>query len=89
MFAATASATYSATSSGTGSGSGTTLTDALNAANSAALNAAEDGIATVPNTFVSSTSLLLLQPNVYPNDLSIEKTFNYYWNLYPNLFGKE
>ena len=88
MFTATGSATYSATSSGTGSGSGTTLTDAINAANSAALSAARNGISTVPNTFVSSTSLLLLQPTVYPADLPIEKTFNYYWDSYSNLFGR-
>jgi hypothetical protein len=40
------------------------------------------------NTIVSNTSLLLLQPNVYNSDLNIEKTFNYYWDKYPDLFGR-
>jgi len=87
MFTTTASATYSATSSGTGSGSGSTLNDAINASNSAALTAARNGIATVPNTFVSNTSLLLLQKFLLI-DQNIVKTSNYYWNLYPDLFGR-
>ena len=86
MATATASATYSATSSGTGSGSGNTETEAISAANSAALTAAQNAITTVPNTFVSNTSLLLLEKiNINKGTTS---TFNYYWDLYPDLFGK-
>ena len=36
---------------------------------------------------VSSTSLLLLQKYSL-QDQNIEKTFNYYWDKYPDLFGK-
>ena len=87
MATATASATYSATSSGTGSGSGNTETEAISAANSAALTAAQNAITTVPNTFVSNTSLILLR-KFDANDPLISETFNYYWNKYPELFGK-
>jgi len=93
MFTATASSTYSATTSATGSGSGTgnTELEALIAANSAAtdaaLIAARDAITTISNAFVSDTSLLLLEKNTQV-DSSIEQTFSYYWDKYPNLFGR-
>ena len=87
MATATASATYSATSSGTGSGSGNTETEAIDAANAAALIAAQNAITTVPNTFVSNTSLILAQKGLVL-DINNVTTFNYYWNKYPELFGK-
>ena len=93
MFTATSSATYSATTSATGSGSGTGNTEiealiaANSAANNAAFSAARDAITTISNDFVSDTSLILLETTVYPSDLNIMKTFNYYWDKYPNLFG--
>ena len=87
MFTATASATYSATTSGTASGTGNTELEALNAANNASLTAAQDAIATIQNTIVSSTSVLLLEKtNIF--DINISETFNYYWDTYPDLFGK-
>jgi len=87
MFTATASATYSATTSGTASGTGNTELEALNAANNAALTATQDAIATIQNTIVSSTSLLLLEKtNTF--DITVSETFNYYWDKYPDLFGK-
>ena len=85
MVTATASATFRATTSGTGSGTGNTKTEAISAANSAALTAAKNAITTVPNTFVSNTSLLLMQKDL---DTTNVNTFNYYWNKYPDLFGK-
>ena len=93
MFTATSSATYSATTSATGSGSGTGNTEiealiaANSAANNAALIAARDAISKIQNTIVSNTTLILLQKDLSPRDNNVEKTFNYYWKIYPNLFG--
>jgi len=40
------------------------------------------------NTIVSNTCLLLLEKTNYGPDINIRETFNYYWSLYPDLFGK-
>jgi hypothetical protein len=40
------------------------------------------------NTIVSNTTLLLMQKYNYSPDTNHIKTFNYYWDLYPDLFGR-
>jgi hypothetical protein len=43
-------------------------------------------VVTTPN--VSNKTLLLLEPTAFPSDKLAIKTFNYYWDKYPELFEK-
>jgi hypothetical protein len=58
-----------------------TFTSCVTASVTSAVN-----VVTTPN--VSNKTLLLLQPFVNDSDKTIIKTFNYYWDKYPELFER-